>query len=63
MISERDIEDWLHYELREVTKEIDDNYWKFSASLGTDKELLASYESSVDRLKRILGRLNGSNSN
>jgi hypothetical protein len=63
MISEKDIEDWLHYELKEVSKEINDNYWKFSASFGTDKELLMQYESSVNRLKRILERLNGNNSN
>lgn len=63
MISDRDIEDWLHYELKEVSKEIDNNYWKFSASLGTDKDLLASYQSSVARLKRILERLNGNNPN
>jgi hypothetical protein len=63
MISEKDIEDWLHYELKEVTKEIDNNYWKFSASFGTDKDLLASYQLSVDRLKRILERMNGNNPN
>jgi hypothetical protein len=63
MISEKDIEDWLHFELKEVTKEIDNNYWKFSASLGTDKDLLNNYQSSVNRLKRILERLNGNNSN
>ncbi len=63
MISERDIEDWLHYELKEVSKQIDNNYWKFCASLGTDKELLAQYQANLDRLKRILERLNGNNSN
>lgn len=63
MISEKDIEDWLHYELKEVSKEIDNNYWKFSASFGTDKELLLQYQTNVARLKRILERLNGNNSN
>ena len=63
MISERDIEDWLHYELKEVEKQMEENYWKFSASLCTDKEFLHAYNRNLGAITRILKKLNDHNSN
>ena len=63
MISEKDIEDWLHYELKEVEQQMEKSYWQFSNSFCTDEELKESYNRSLSQLTRILKRLNDINSN
>ena len=63
MISEKDIEDWLHYELKEIQQEMEKRYWQFSNSLCTNEELKHSYNKSLGQITRILKRLNDINSN
>ena len=61
MISEKDIEDWLHYELKEVEQQMEKNYWQFSNSLCTSEEFKHSYNKSIGQITRILKRLNDNN--
>ncbi len=62
MISERDIEDWLHYELKEVEQQMEKSYWQFSNSLCTSEDFKHSYNMSLGQITRILKRLNDINS-
>jgi len=63
MISERDIEDWLHYELKEVEQQMEKNYWQFSNSLCTSDDFKQSYNKSLAQITRILKRLNDIDTN